>query len=244
MRDDEEYVKLAMEKYMKNNIEEVTIIDGDEPPDYYVLFQNKKILLEVTRAESIYLSDKLQTRNTIEQSIIKLCNQLNNDIGIEINENKSLLLDIKGPLTNYDKFKKSIKDSILSFLNDGINYSLSLTDWVEINIFGNIIKVKIVKSSPLKKRIIGIIGIKNNLSITNIGEQALLILEDRIKIKEGKTKIINGVLWKEEKWLAIFNNYWLASADTYIRAMKQIKIHHTFTRIFLISDNYEVTQVY
>jgi|GEM_PF-6498382 len=101
MRTDEEYVKSSIEKYMQNNAEEVSIIEGDEPPDYYVIYQNRKILLEITRAESLYLNNgKLNTRNTIDQTIIKLCHEINNEIGIEINENKSLLLDTKGPLVN------------------------------------------------------------------------------------------------------------------------------------------------
>ena len=147
------------------------------------------------------------------------------------------------PLINYNKFKGLLKDSLLLFLSDNANYLLSFTNWVDINISGNIIRVKMVETSPFHNRIIGFVGIKNNLSITNIESQALLILEERIKTKEEKTEIINGVIWKEEKWLAILNNYWLASADTFIRAMKRSRIQHTFTRIFMVGENNDVTQI-
>lgn len=244
MRTDEEYVKLSIEKHIKNNFEEVSIIEGDEPPDYYVLYKDRKILLEVTRAESVYKENsQLQNRNTIDQTIIRLCDVINEEVGIHIDKNQSLLLDIKGPLINYGKFKRSIKETILLFLNDNTKYQLSQSNWIELNACGNDIRVKTIETSPLSKRVIGFAGIKNSRAITNIGEQVLLILEDRIKIKEDKTKVINGIVWKEEKWLAILNNYWLASSDTYVRAMKQLKISHTFSKIFFVGEDYEVIQI-
>ena len=76
-----------------------------------------------------------------------------------------------------------------------------------------------INSSPQKKRIVGFVSIHNNKTIVDIEAQAGLILSNRIKDKEEKTKIINNVEWRGKKWLAIYNNYWLASSETYKRAI-------------------------
>ena len=33
-------------------------------------------------------------------------------------------------------------------------------------------------------------------------------------------------------WLAVFNDYWLADADTYAAACQQLKMSHCFKRLF------------
>ena len=47
-----------------------------------------------------------------------------------------------------------------------------------------------------------------------------------------------------KKWLAILNNYWLASNDTYKRALCNLEENHTFSKIFLIEENFKVTEIH
>jgi hypothetical protein len=245
MRPDEEYVKQSIEKYLSCITNEFTIIDGDEPPDYYIQYKNEKILLEVTRAEPVYFDNGVvENRNTVDRTLIKLCNQLDIEIGSNLDANKSLLLDIKGPLINYIKFKNSIRNKIVSFLKDNQRIALAYKDWINIDVYGNVIRIKLINSSPQKKRIVGFVSIHNNKTIVDIEAQAGLILSNRIQDKEEKTKVINNVEWCGRKWLAIYNNYWLASSETYKRAILNLKEKHTFSKIFLIGTDFEVTEIY
>ena len=66
VRADEIYVKKSIEKYLSEIYEDFEIVEGEAPPDYYVLCGDKRILLEVTRAEPIYLGKKgAENRNII-----------------------------------------------------------------------------------------------------------------------------------------------------------------------------------
>ena len=90
--------------------------------------------------------------------------------------------------------------------------------------------------------ITGLIGAKN--AILNIDTQVKLILIDRISDKENKTKIINGLEWTGEKWLAILNTYCLADKTNYLQAINEMEYKHTFNKIFLIEENHNVTELY
>lgn len=245
MRNDEIYAKESLVKYLSKDYENLEIIQGEDPPDFYVLYSNNKILLEVTRAEPIY-SDKegIKNRNTIEISLIELCDQLDQDVGSQIIPGKTLYVFIKGPIANYSKFKTSLRKKVISIIQH-VNLLYSFYNhWIDINIEGNMIQMKLIDSTAEKKRICGLISIADNNAILNIDLQAGLILEERILTKEHKTKIINGSEWYGEKWLAILNGYFLASSETYISAIRRKQISHSFSKIFLIEEQYSVTEIF
>ncbi|MEL7609886.1 MAG: hypothetical protein AAGU74_10300 [Bacillota bacterium] len=245
MRPDEDYVKRSLEEYLSDVIGDFKIIEGEDPPDYYVQYDNTKILLEVTRADPVFLGKEgLGNRTTNDIALIRLCNQLNDEFGSRIVPPKTLLLSIKGPISNYPKFKKAIKQTISSITEDKKLLSDIYNNWMSLDIGGTKIGIILIDNLPEKKRISGLIGVVDNKELININVQTRLILENIITEKENKTKIINGMEWHGEKWLAVLNGYPLADADNYVRAIQRIKITHTFSKIFLIENDYKVTNLF
>ena len=72
----------------------------------------------------------------------------------------------------------------------------------------------------------------------DIGLNALLVLEERIR---NKSKLCASL--RKPLWLAMLNDYWLADAQTYLAASKRIKLTHCFERLFLVSDGGTVTEL-
>lgn len=48
------------------------------------------------------------------------------------------------------------------------------------------------------------------------------------------------ICYKNNRWLASFNDYWLASIDTYRLALKNMKVQHSFERIYLVTEERQV----
>ena len=78
----------------------------------------------------------------------------------------------------------------------------------------------------------------NTNSSADIGLNARLVLEDRIRTK---SKICASL--PRPIWLAVLNDYWLADADTYAVAGRQLNLQHCFERIFLVSDRGAVNEL-
>ena len=128
-------------------------------------------------------------------------------------------------------------------------FKQTLTHWVaqiaaapeqgfkeEREIEGSRISVSVVVQRPSGKKIEGFVVNKN--SSTDIGMNAKLILEDRIR---SKAKICSRL--PRPVWLAVLNGYWLADVNAYAVASRQLNISHCFERIFLISDQGTVNEL-
>jgi len=249
MRSDEEYVKESLEKYFMKLKCDYEIIEGggrNRAPDYYIIHKNEKILLEVTRAEPIYKEgNKLGNRTTFDFSIEKLIDYLNKELDEKIDENKNLLLIIEGPIHDYRKFKKQITVKLISILENKNLLTQIHGKEFEIKINNNVITLLYGDRQTLKKKVSVMWGINTENSIPCINIQASIIIKNILEIKEEKTKIINGQEWHGQKWLAILNNYLLASSDIYIRAINEIEVNHNFSKIFLVErSNYEVKEIF
>lgn len=238
MRVDEKYAKNSIKTYLKKRLSFTgNIIEGEDPPDYYVLENNKKIALEITTAESIYVGEgKKNKRKTSTESTAKFCDELNSEFKNLIPRGKSLMLIFKIPMTNYSKFKKQLKFVLKKFLQKNERDNKSF------DIGGEIIEARwIARDNSKRKAVVGVIGVKT--PIINIQEQVQLILEKIIREKEKKLKNINGKRWNGEKWLGIINNYPLSEHENFSQALHEINNNHGFSKIFLIENNSEVFEV-
>lgn len=238
MRADEEYTRNAIKRYLNRTLSEFTITEGEDPPDYYVNIGTKKILLEITAAEGIYaFNDNIDNRKTVDVSLLRLCDQINDKFESRVSEGTSLLLYLKGPVLDFRDFKKALNRLIEQMIGKDIGDS-----WHIFDVCGETVKIKnIIHDQKWQKKIIGAVDSKG--AIPNIQLQTQLILNEIIKGKEAKTKIINGQKWNGEKWLGILNNYFLANPDNFIVAMNSLNVKHGFTRIFLVYGNSEVVEI-
>jgi hypothetical protein len=89
------------------------------------------------------------------------------------------------------------------------------------------------------KTIFGFIQARN--ANADIGMNALVILADRIRAKE---QICADLSLDCPRWLALFNDYWLADADTYLWAYREAQLPHGFERIYMVTDHGQVTALY
>ena len=209
-----------------------SIVEGEDPPDYYVLMGSKKIALEITTAESIFNEESESVRKrTSTESVAMLSDELNKELKGIVPSEKSLLLILKPPINNFGRFKKQLKLILMKILqeHDFLNKKLNIDD--------EIVEVRWVSNdSGYHKGIIGVIGDKN--PIVNIQEQTILILERIIKDKMRKLQRVNG-----EKWLGIINNYPLAEHHNFSQALHEVTISHDFSKIFLVGNNSIVMEV-
>lgn len=236
MRADEEYAKKSIKIYLESILyPHFEIVMGENPPDYYcVEINGNKIPLEITTAKSIYKDENEKSKKrTSTETLIKFCNQLDNNYKNLIPKGKSIMLVFKVPVRNFNKFKKCL----VSTLNKLIRKSKPLGNR-NLNIYGEIVEVhEISHGDNKRKAIIGAITDKNPIIV--IQEQTQLILNKIIKEKESKLKKINNKSGK--KWLGIINNYPLADINTFKTAIKVI--NHSFSKIFLVEENNKVSEI-
>lgn len=228
MRIDEEYAKNSIKNYLKNKQGFVgDIVKGEDPPDYYVLAGDTKIAaLEITTAESIYRGEG-KNRKTLEESLARFCDEINDELESSVPVEKTMFLIFNLPVLRYDAFKKGLLLELRRILQGGekINKKLYIEReeielrWVERN-------------SCNHKAIIGMIGVKD--PIINIQEQTQLIMK---KIIEDKKEKMEKIVWKGEKWLGVINNYILAEGSNFLAALREMKIEHSFSKIFIIENN-------
>ena len=84
-------------------------------------------------------------------------------------------------------------------------------------------------------------AVVNQKSDAHIGSNARLILEERIATKSSKCR---SLAFKGPLWLALLNDYFLASDETYRQAFAQLARPHAFDKITLISGNGSVATLY
>ncbi|MCD6133276.1 MAG: hypothetical protein J7J16_03025, partial [Deltaproteobacteria bacterium] len=98
MKPDEEYTKNKVVEYLKNIYpnRNITACKGENPPDYYIKIDSKKIAFEVTRAEKT--GEEPEERSTIEASFNELGKNINERFGSEIPPKTILLIDITKPI--------------------------------------------------------------------------------------------------------------------------------------------------
>lgn len=106
----------------------------------------------------------------------------------------------------------------------------------EREIEGSRASISVIPERPTGKKIVGFVV--NTNSSADIGLNARLVLEDRIR-----TKNVICALLTKPIWLAVLNDYWLADADTYTVACRQLTLSHCFERIFLVSDRGAVDEL-
>ena len=107
---------------------------------------------------------------------------------------------------------------------------------LERDVDGSKTTVSVIAERLSGKKIAGFVVNKN--SSADIGLNARLILEDRIRTK---SKIC--VQLAKPIWLAVLNDYWLADADSYVEVYRELKLTHCFERIFLVADNGVVSEL-
>ena len=151
--------------------------------------------------------------------------------GLSLPTNISLLVGLEVPVPNATKFKKMLATWVTQIVAAPL-----LGERHEAILENSKVTISVVPELSTGKKIVGFVT--NNNSSADILANARVVLEDRIRTKSGLcTPLAKPV------WLALLNDYWLADADTYALAARQIAGTHCFERIFLVFGNATVTEI-
>lgn len=232
MRPDEEFVGKALVTYFGGS-GKASISDGSDPPDICLTVGMTSIGVEVTQLSQFTFEPAGTLGNRVTEDFfgVRLLDGLNNQIGPSLPDDVSLLVGLWVPVSNAARFRKAVSEWVESV---ALAPNKGFTE--ERQIDGSKATISVIPVRPSGKKIVGFVYNKN--SSAEIGLNARLILEDRIRRK-------NDICCSLPKpiWLAVLNNYWLADANTYHLAARQIEFAHCFERIFLVSDEGKVSEI-
>lgn len=207
---------------------------GEDPPDAYLLREGTEIAVEISILTQHIMSESgsLIPRLSEDTGVIRLCDELDDELGADIPSGIYILLTLHSPIVKIRKFKELLKHQLALAIK-----SNEMID-KEIEINGNKVRVHIIKGErPSGKKILGIIANKNSSS--NISDNARYILGQRLEEKTRKcAKVKHRPLW-----LALFNDYWLAEPGSYQKAIKESSVEHPFERIFLVDGGKHVHEI-
>lgn len=231
----EEFVKDCLVKHFGPNISKAQ--EGEDPPDIYLIINNKKIAVEITRLTPISFNQNgvAQNRNTQDCFAAKLINKFDSKLRDTIPSEMDISLTVYVPVTNPRKYKKILFKYLTKKLEDGV----TVGEKEEVELSGSKVRVSFIpRRDQSPEKIVGIIVNRN--SNADILKNAKVILEDRILVKVEKCERIQ---FQGLKWLALFNDYWLANYNTYAQALSNISVKHDFESIFIISDEGQVNRI-
>lgn len=235
LKPDEEFVKNCLLKHFGGAS---TAWEGEDPPDIYMMVDGETIAVEITRLSPVSFDENgiVQNRNTEDNFGINLCNELNSKMGKEIPPEINILLTLYVPVENARNYKKQL----YQLLNDTLRKGIEIGNEYEFNIAGEKVEINIIPIRKYsQKKVVGIIFNKN--SSTHIQSNAEIILSERLLDKVKKCK---NIKYQGSKWLALFNDYWLADHEMYAAALNNITIEHNFDRILVINHAGQVYQVH
>jgi hypothetical protein len=146
---------------------------------------------------------------------------------------KTISLILEGPINKLTKFKAKLFDLIKELVNQNAGQTF------EEEILSNHVTINIFESERSPGRIVG--TVINKRSSPLIRENARLVLNKLIKTKAEKCRSLD---FNGPKWLALYNDYFLAEPETYRQVMKESDIAHDFEKIFLVNSMGSVEQIY
>jgi hypothetical protein len=232
VRRDEEFVGRALVEFF-GGPSRAAASDGEDPPDLYLTVGASRVGVEVTQLSQFTLEPDgtLGNRTTQSYFSLRLLDELNTKVGPSLPDDVSLLIGLWVPVSNASRFRRGLTEWVTKVASAP---EQSLEQEREIE--GSKTSISVIPERPSGKKIVGFVV--NTNSSADIGLNARLVLEDRIRTKSETCAPLPKPIW-----LAVLNDYWLADADTYTVASRQLKLAHCFERIFLVSDKGAVNEI-
>ena len=168
-----------------------------------------------------------------DTGVLRLCDEINEELNNYIPSGVYILLTVSSPLNKIRQTKAELTNEIRKIAQK------KAPNKQTIRINKNRVKIQLILGDrPSGKKVVGVVPNQN--SNPDILANVLYILSERINGKALKCQdIVHRPLW-----LALFNDYWLAELDTYELAMKKISVTHPFDKICLVQDSKEVHTLY
>jgi len=232
VRRDEEFVGRALVDYFGGS-SCASVSEGEDPPDIYLTASASRVGVEVTRLSQFTIESggTLGNRTTQDFFGIRLLDELDAKVGPSLPDDVSLMICLRVPVSNAAGFRKRLTKWVTKI---ALAPEIGLEHEREIE--GSRTSISVIPERPTGKKIVGCVVSTN--SSADIGLNARLVLEDRIRTKSGICADLPKPIW-----LAVLNDYRLADADTYAVAGRQLTLSHCFERVFLVSDGGAVNEL-
>jgi hypothetical protein len=232
MRPEEELVGRALVTYLGGALG-FEVLDGEDPPDLYVVNRTSRIGVEVSRLSQFTLESDGTTDNRATQDAfgLRVLQELNSQIGPALSNDVSLFLGLEVPVSNPSRFRRAL----IAWVRE-LAAAPVIGPSYRRKIEGSEVSISVCRERPSRNKIGGFIVNKNSSS--DISLNARMVLEDRIQEKDRICRSLSGPIW-----LALINDYWLADVNTYNAAYKAVGYQHCFERILLVSTNGTVDEL-
>ena len=172
MSPNEEFVLNALVGYFGG-----VFIDGEDPPDAYLLLDSRRIAVEVSMLVQQLVDKNGNQRSRFKDDIpaVNLANDLDDELNNLIPADKYVFLIIPSPINDIRKTRKELGQKILEKIETNSEIS-------DFDIRGNRISINIYdRPGSSGKKIAA--AVSNRHSSANIGLNAQLLLQDRISTK-------------------------------------------------------------
>jgi hypothetical protein len=181
---------------------------GEDPPDAYIDVGNIAIALEVSTLTQHVTSDRgTRGRPSDDEPAIRLVKELNSELNDIVPDGTTVGLRLSAPIMRIRKTKTLLRKSIEKLITERVADSTE----VEEEICGNkiLLWLRHHEQAARYKKVSAVIY--NRHSDPDILCNALYTLKDRIITKTRKCLAVKT----KPLWLTLFNDYWLADAETY-----------------------------
>jgi hypothetical protein len=210
---------------------------GENPPDAYLRI-GEEVAVEISTLTQHVPAERggMQPRLSEDSTALRLADELNEELSEAIPDGRMVVLTLRAPISKARRTKEELKNRIMRLVANTTDQTID----VEEDILGNRIDINLSSYVDPDRRKVQA-AVMNQKSDAHITSNARLILEERIATKTRKCRslALNGPVW-----LALFNDYFLASDQTYRQAIAQIQHPHVFDKIFLISGSGSVATLY
>lgn len=249
----EKFVAESLQSYFKKLFDDVSINEGDDPPDIYLNIDNKKISVEITDIDQ----NVLKNRKTIDYGYLNFIDNIDKEFRHLIDNDKKLLIFFHHNYAKVSTINKKFKKYLKSLIE--IN-KLVLNRNIEDNINDVSFKISILEMPKNgKRKIVGsampfggkikksrdINTVLDTISDCHLSGQTFNIVNDRIYDKNIKCKDIEKPIW-----LALFDNYYnkftyfdnQEHIEHYKNTFKSVDDFGIFEKILVIFENGDVLE--
>jgi len=208
---------------------------GEDPPDAYMSLTDSEVAVEISILTQHVVSEsgKPVPRLSQDTGVLRLCDEINEELKTDIPSRVYVLLTISSPLNKI----RQTKTDLINEIKRMAQKKAPNRQVLEIN--QNKVEIQLILGDrPFGKKVVGMVPNQNSSS--DILANVLYILSERINDKVTKCRnIVHRPLW-----LALFNDYWLADPATYELAMKKLSVAYPFDKICLVLGSKEVHTLY
>jgi hypothetical protein len=228
LRQDEKFVISAIASFYS-----CTWRPGEDPPDAYLTCRNEIVGVEISRLTQHVRTTKggSHARLSDDMPALEMADELDLALRDTLPSGRLVVLTLNAPILEVSKTRNRLKARIPHL----VAATVKETEDFDETICGNRIGIRVATYTSQDGRKLHAL-VTNSNSSSHILSNAWHILEERIAQKAAACRHLVGPLW-----LALLNDYWLASEATYKEAIRQISAPHPFARILLVSGNGSVT---